>query len=482
MTSLRDPSINVEKLRLDFDLENFVETGCYEGEGLGVANLFGYKTLLSCDINEKYAKYCQQQFPHAQISHLDSLTFFKSFLPTIFGKTLFWLDAHYPSYYGHEDETIETKFPLFDEINLIKKYKKNYEKDVIICDDLRVLALEENIHHDNTLDQYFLTNLKLRDLINLLKNTHHHNILNIDTGVIIFTPKNKPVKSRILINRQHAGGDVLLAEPIVRKLYEIRNGDCIIDFCTAPNNVQCIEHSPFINKVVNNFNFFDYDTIINLDNSYEKFPSIHPIDVYENYAFGARMGISKTPKIYTNEKDSDVANFLKNKFGPYCVLHMRNSNSELDSRNIDPSVWKTLVELIINTTSMKVVVVGSSSDIFFHDPQDRIIDIRGSVNIRQLKEVIENSLGFVGSDSLPAHVANSTNRPSIVLYTSAKIETRMPDISTKFIPIKADIECYGCREHNTPPVYNSSCYRKDVECTRRFDPETIFEQIKKNFI
>lgn len=285
------------------------------------------------------------------------------------------------------------------------------------------------------------------------------------------------VIAKIMINRQNAGGDVLMVEPIVRLLYEQRDGRCQIDVCTAPHNKSCIDHSPYVSNVVETFNIFNYDIFINLDTAYEKYPWMHPTQAYAKIALGIdSSGMDLRPKIVTDDNDKNIARQLKQHASKYIVMHMRSSFNVLDSRNIDKNIWDQYIKLVLAHTDLHIVIVGAYCDHFpaYHD---RLIDLREKLTIKQLKEVIAHSNAFVGADSLPSHVANSTDVPSFVLYTSASADVRKYESKSNSIPIAADIDCYGCRKHLPPPVFSSNCHRKDVECTRRFDPENMFKRL-----
>lgn len=189
MTTLFNNQLEVEKLKKRYELTAFVETGCYEGDGLKYAKKLGFESLYSCDINHIYVDKCQKLVPEATIQHSDSIKFFEKNLKKITARTLFWLDAHYPIYYGLDKETEKTRFPMLDELVLIKNKKVNVDKDVIICDDLRVLLPENNPFHAEWLGDQFLVDKTLGELIEVLHKTHDHYTVNADTGVLIFIPK-----------------------------------------------------------------------------------------------------------------------------------------------------------------------------------------------------------------------------------------------------------------------------------------------------
>lgn len=189
MTNLYAPELGVINLKNTYQLNTVVETGCYQGHGLEFARSIGIQSLYSCDINQTYVNNCRNKFPGADIRHLDSVSFLKEVLPTINEKTLFWLDAHYPIHYGLDHEDHITKFPLVEELKLLKSLKKNLEQDVIICDDLRVLLPDENPYYNPSVGQQFLVDYTIRNLTEVLEDTHNHYLVSVDTGNLIFIPR-----------------------------------------------------------------------------------------------------------------------------------------------------------------------------------------------------------------------------------------------------------------------------------------------------
>lgn len=189
MTTLNAPQLNVSALKNKYKLQNFIETGCWIGQGLEFAQSIGFNNLYSCDINDSFVSICKEKFTKAIIMHHPSTEFLKKILPDILGPSLFWLDAHYPVHYGHTTENNNTKFPLLEEVRLVLSLKQNFEKDVFILDDLRVMHPENNPFFNTTLDKKFLVDLKIDDFIKVLSPTHNYYFVDVDTGNIIFTPK-----------------------------------------------------------------------------------------------------------------------------------------------------------------------------------------------------------------------------------------------------------------------------------------------------
>lgn len=170
----------------NYGVENFVETGCYTGDGINHAMRYGLKAY-SCDIDKRYAEYCKQRFSDAYVMHAHSIDFLNVILDVIPGKCLFWLDAHFPELTGGVSNNNEEFFPLIKELELLSK-KPDIEKDVIIIDDIRVIISADNPIKQEFDDKYKIYGTTIKQLTNLFPN-HDNEIRDFQEGLLIFTPK-----------------------------------------------------------------------------------------------------------------------------------------------------------------------------------------------------------------------------------------------------------------------------------------------------
>lgn len=286
---------------------------------------------------------------------------------------------------------------------------------------------------------------------------------------------------RILIIRQLALGDVILATPIVEKIYNNYNGECSIDVLTKKPEV--FLNNPFVNKVFDIGNHgdmdFPYDVTINLDLAYERKPLMHIVDAYSVYAFGGLMpSESKRPKIYSTLDDRCAADWLisSNRLENYVVLHMRHDT--WPSRNIPQDYWRLIVETLLKCTDYKILQVGSTDEYAFNF-DDRLIDLRGATNLHVLKELIAKAKLYVGIDSGTLHVAATTDVPILSMFTSAHHFFRMPTgrpKSAKFMPIIPRVNCYGCQSRAKPPITGVVCSEGDP-----YDPPCIHSFLIEEF-
>jgi hypothetical protein len=182
--------IDIQKYREDYELQSFVETGCWQGAGIRQAYDTGFHKAYSCDIKENFVEMCNTLFPYAHIEHSESLDFLTRILPTISEKTLFWLDAHFPDIYGHDDFDEKFRLPLLDEIELIKQLKPNYAQDVIICDDIRTFRSDKNpTHNFGELPDKHVMDVDWDEFVGILSDTHDYTLITEYDGVMIFYPK-----------------------------------------------------------------------------------------------------------------------------------------------------------------------------------------------------------------------------------------------------------------------------------------------------
>lgn len=134
---------NLQNFISSNNLVNYVETGTGEGMCLSYAKKFPFKKFISCEIHKEVFKNVVTKFSsEVEIHNSTSEEMFLKVLPTLEGNSLFFLDAHFPGadfHYSKYDEVKEydIRLPLEKELNILLKYRKNFN-DVIVIDDLRI--------------------------------------------------------------------------------------------------------------------------------------------------------------------------------------------------------------------------------------------------------------------------------------------------------------------------------------------------------
>jgi ADP-heptose:LPS heptosyltransferase len=285
-------------------------------------------------------------------------------------------------------------------------------------------------------------------------------------------------KVKIAVIRLGAMGDVLMTTPIIRKLYLDRKGQCEIHFFTSGILVSPLVNSPYIHKLhegkINESHLNTFDLVIDLDSGYEYNSSMHVVDAYGLRAFG-HISFDKSLDLFTTIQDQQSAKEFADSIGnKFAIFHVRNIPGP---RSISKDIWKSIIEHVLTNSNISIVFIGTEND-FDYIGNDRLIDARTKFSIPVLKEIIELSTTFVGSDSGPANIAATTKSNMIVCYTDVRAEYRNPyRIHGRFIPFNTNIECYGCRATRPVPVHYDACARGDNECVNRFDPIAIANAI-----
>ncbi len=119
-----------------YGLVNLVETGTGPASsGMEAASRLGLHGY-TCDVYEPCVLRVASLYPQFDAYHGNSLSMFNEILPKLEGPTFFWLDGHCPT-----DQTCVPGgiFPPFDEMQLIRKLKRGFERDVLWLDDIAMI-------------------------------------------------------------------------------------------------------------------------------------------------------------------------------------------------------------------------------------------------------------------------------------------------------------------------------------------------------
>lgn len=229
-------AVPVKEYKDRFALTAFVETGCYHGDGLVEARRVGFEFLVSCDLQADAVSQSRQRVPEALIAQNESVQFLLDVCGALLEPTLFWLDAHFPQMHGGVDEP-HTKMPLLEELAMIKQFKRGYERDVIICDDIHVIADPNNPTYKREkipLDvaDYYYVEADWNALTAMLSDTHHFVAMDSERGGVgIFYPR-----LRILtIDTVQGVGDIFWVYQKLSPHCDLINFNLLI---TAPDPVQ----------------------------------------------------------------------------------------------------------------------------------------------------------------------------------------------------------------------------------------------------
>lgn len=116
------------------EIRNFIETGTYAGNTLYAVKDY-FDNLYSIELNGLIYKLATEKFKNEakiNILHGESDEVLKKLLPTIDGRAVFWLDAHYSS--GGTSKG-KKHTPIFEELAVI--FSHNIKNHIILIDDMK---------------------------------------------------------------------------------------------------------------------------------------------------------------------------------------------------------------------------------------------------------------------------------------------------------------------------------------------------------
>lgn len=277
-------------------------------------------------------------------------------------------------------------------------------------------------------------------------------------------------KPKILIIRGGALGDVIMTTPIIRELYNTYDG--YVDIYVHTGCPDVFKNSPYVTGI-NPEIPHHYDAVYNLTQSYENNPAVHAVMAYRWSVFGNGELDDYSLELHPTTADQEKIDALAYK--NYIVIHMRQHN--WPSRNLRPEFFKALIVKILAETDLTVVQVGGEHELAFTG-NARVVNDLGKYSIHELAYLIDTARAFIGVDGGLIHVAACTNTPMLAFFTSCKAEYRKPLRGSKFYPLEANIDCYGCQVHNPVPCTEFICTRGDVACIDAFDVDYVVATLK----
>lgn len=137
--------------------------------------------------------------------------------------------------------------------------------------------------------------------------------------------------------------------------------------------------------------------------------------------------------------------------------------------------WTQLLDMV--SEKYKVVFIGTKKDnelierITSNAKTDDFINLAGKTTILELIEVFNRAKYIVAPDTGPAHLANATQNPTIIMIFGSTGAKRTPPYGQKHTAISADLPCQPC--------FKRFCPRKDfpMECVQKITPEMVLKKI-----
>ncbi|OGI04248.1 MAG: lipopolysaccharide heptosyltransferase II [Candidatus Melainabacteria bacterium GWF2_37_15] len=137
--------------------------------------------------------------------------------------------------------------------------------------------------------------------------------------------------------------------------------------------------------------------------------------------------------------------------------------------------WAELLDKLVE--KYNVVFIGSANDneliqrITSHAKTDNYLNLAGKTSLLELIEIFNRAKYVIAPDTGPAHIANATQVPSIIMIFGPTGVKRTPPYGEKHSALSTSLPCQPCFKRNCP--------RKDVplECMKKITPDMILEKI-----
>jgi ADP-heptose:LPS heptosyltransferase/GT2 family glycosyltransferase len=197
------------------------------------------------------------------------------------------------------------------------------------------------------------------------------------------------------------------------------------------------------------------------------------IENIRDYGFEKIDGFEGPPELYPDDSDIDKAKSFGLGGLDYVILHQPITNWRC--KTLPELTWHK-VQAGIKNFGLIPVIVGGPKDI--GPLVEGCVDIRGKDTIHVLKILIEGAKAFVGVDSGPFHVCQTTNTPGIVVFTCYPPELLV--LSGNIIPVQAKDSCINCFPKQKAPVNWIDCpFNRNYECARNVDAKEILEKLEE---
>lgn len=269
-------------------------------------------------------------------------------------------------------------------------------------------------------------------------------------------------KIRQLLIRDAGIGDLLLLEPIIRKLGEKRDIDILTMFPDVYTN------HPAIKKVIgtNNkndislVNFEEYQMWEDLRNYSETCSNRnkkHRTDIY-NEKFKLELNDSeKEPKIYLNKEENNILKKKKD----YKYIGIQCDASHSYRRYFK---CKELIEFLLKQDeNIKIVILGDKKKIDYK--HKNVIDYQGKTNIRQAINIIKELDYMIAVDSGLMHVALTFHIPTVCIFSIITPDYRLKYYRGQYRVIWKGKDCKGCGDWHM-----SECKFGDIKKDASFIP------------
>lgn len=192
---------------------------------------------------------------------------------------------------------------------------------------------------------------------------------------------------------------------------------------------------------------------------------------------GLNIGPFKQSKPIMYSTEGQWFGFLRRTgFNPnkkYAVVHQPITNFR--SKTLPWVTWAE-TQSYLESIGLNVVIAGTPKDM--GPLNSNMLDYRGKTDIHELRELIRHADLFVGVDSGPSNICQTTDTPGVVIFTSTAPEYIL--CSDNVIPVgPPEGKCRFCQQRQIPPCGYIDCPDgKNYECAKSININDIQSAIQ----
>lgn len=289
----------------------------------------------------------------------------------------------------------------------------------------------------------------------------------VDTGIIdrYVSQKRSFNPGTILVKRLGANGDVLVAAAVAGAIRS-RYPNSRIVFQTLCK--QMLVNNPFVDEVIDGGVSVNADAVFDFDLSRELLPYANILAAFADVA-------GERPEDCRFFMQTDNVHGLPER---YVAMHPGPPGSHDWKGRAWPLDRSSEVAARIAESGMPVVIVGDikqpDDELFV---RDGITDMRGKINLHQMAFVVRNAHAFVGIDSMPFHVSQTFNIPSVVVFGSVRPEVVI--YRQNVTPVVAhELPCLGCHSDERVPCHVTRvCRMGDERCLGMVSVDDLYSAV-----
>lgn len=131
--------------------------------------------------------------------------------------------------------------------------------------------------------------------------------------------------------------------------------------------------------------------------------------------------------------------------------------------------YNKVIDILLNR-GYSVVLVGSKEDkeLDLNTYDDRVVDLRGRISLRETMAVISKADLTISNDSAVAHMSRAVSTPVLMVYGATHPYLGFAPLEDEGNFIFKNLSCQPCDIHG-----KGECRRKDLACLNLITPEEI---------